>query len=122
MRWLRGSVFSKSEGEQKEKDFEKAKESLVAEGKRIFNDISRDWNSSLSLFLKDYSQNIQNEMDLSIKSFLSKNMQNQQSKRNNQNLEQTNLELKVKSLMTAEKTFETLQRKFSDMKLNAAKI
>lgn len=107
--------------EQKEKDFEKAKESLLAEGKRVFNDISRDWNSSLSLFLKDYAQNIQNELDLSMKSYFSKNTQNQQVKKNNQSLEQANLELKVKSLTTAERLYETLQRKFGDMKLSAAK-
>lgn len=108
--------------EEKERDLDKAKESLQSEGKRIFNELSRDWNSSLSLFLKDYTQNIQNELDQIIKSHLSKNMQAQQVKKNNQGLEQTNLELKLKSVTTAERLFETLQRKLGDMKLSALKI
>ena len=61
-------------------EFEKAKEHLSIEGKRIFNELSRDWSSTLSLFIKDYTQNVQSEIDLIIKNYLSKNLHIQQIK------------------------------------------
>lgn len=112
----------KKRAEQKEKDFDKAKEALLAEGKRIFNDISRDWNSSLTLFIKDYTQSIQNEIDLNTNNFISENMRIQNNKKNINNFEQTNLDQKFKGLSAAERIYDSMQKKFSDMKSNLTKI
>lgn len=102
--------------EEKERELKKVKENLMQEGRRIYADISRDWVTMIANYLKEFAQNITNEMDNILKSSAADKQLKLVNRKNEVQLSQQSIELKNKNILMAEKEFDMLFKKVSDIK------
>lgn len=102
--------------EERERELKKVKENLMQEGRRIYADISRDWVAMIANYLKEFAQNITNEMDNILKNSAADKQLKLVNRKSEVQLSQQSIELKNKNILMAEKEFDMLFKKVSDIK------
>ncbi len=112
---LRKRIPRKRE-EEKDREVKKAKESLSQEGKRIYMDSSRDWTAMLSNYIKEFAQNISNELDNILKAASTEKQFNITNKRGEMQITQQSIELKSRNIQMAEKEYEMLYKRVVELK------
>ena len=117
---LRTRIPRKRE-EEFEKEVEKGREFVQNEGKRMFNEVSRDWISGSINWVKEASQAITN-------SFEKQTRDAQQAKLNlvtqdkiQQQRYQASVDAQLRSLVTAERMKDTLATRYRDLYADAEK-
>lgn len=101
--------------EENERELTKAREILFQEAKRMFNESSRDWYGNISIWVKETTQNISNQIEKNMKDIqLGKINQLNQEKIQQQKMQQS-IEMIQRNILTAEKVKDQLAQRFRDM-------
>lgn len=101
--------------EEMERERNKAKESLNTEGKRMFNESSRDWVSNISLWIKEVSTNIMNEFERNTKDLQVMKMTQMNAEKTQQQKQQQSIDLLLRSISSADKIRDTMYTRFRDL-------
>jgi|GEM_PF-1333018 len=110
---LRKRIPRKRE-EEKERELKKARENLIQEGKRIYTDSSRDWVAALANYIREFAQNISNEVELILKGSVAAKQQALSDKRNEFQINQQSIDLKNRNIQFAEKEYDLLYRRLME--------
>ncbi|WP_313157712.1 hypothetical protein [Sphingobacterium multivorum] len=100
--------------EEKDREVKKARENLMQEGKRIYSDTSRDWIAALANYIREFAQNISNEVEQIIKGTIAAKQQALSDKRIDFQINQQSVDLKIKNIQLAEKEYELLYRRLME--------
>lgn len=101
--------------EEQDREVKKARENLMQEGKRIYTDSSRDWVTMLSNYIREFAQNIGNEVELILRNSVANKQQLLLNKRNDFQINQQSVDLKTRNIQMAEKEYDMLQRRFMEI-------
>jgi hypothetical protein len=97
--------------EEREKDLSKAKESLEQEGRRMFNDASRDWVTQLGTYIRDLSTSISGEIEQSVRAKAVQAVEQQDEKRRKVAMAQASVDARLKGVTLLERKIEPLLRR-----------
>ena len=100
--------------EEKERELKKARENLIQEGKRIYTDSSRDWVTALANYIREFAQNISNEVEQILKGSVAAKQQALSDKRNEFQINQQSIDLKNRNIQFAEKEYDLLYRRLME--------
>jgi hypothetical protein len=100
--------------EEKERELKKARENLIQEGKRIYTDSSRDWVAALANYIREFAQNISNEVEQILKGSVAAKQQALSDKRNEFQINQQSIDLKNRNIQFAEKEYDLLYRRIME--------
>ena len=101
--------------EEQDREVKKARENLMQEGKRIYTDSSRDWVAMLSNYIREFAQNISNEVELILRNSVANKQELLLNKRNEFQINQQSVDLKIRSIQMAEKEYDMLQRRLMEI-------
>lgn len=97
--------------EERERDLSKAQESLEQEGRRMFNDASRDWVTQLGTYIRDLSTSITGEIDQSMRAKTLQAVEQQDEKRRKVAMAQASVDARLKGVTMLERKIEPLLRR-----------
>ncbi len=100
--------------EELNKEFSKARELLLNECKRIFNDSSRDWSSTLATWVREISQNLNQQIDKSFRQFQHEKQNQLNQDRVLQQRQQQSIDLIQKNIQNAERIKDSMATKFRE--------
>lgn len=101
--------------EEYDREMLKARELLTQEGKRMYNESSRDWLGSLSNWIKEISLNFSNQIEKNIRETqLTKASQMNQEKIQQQKQQQS-IDLLLRSIQSAEKVKDQMNTRYREM-------
>lgn len=100
--------------EELKKEFTKARELLLSECKRIFNDSSRDWSSTLATWVREISQNLNQQIDKSFRQFQQEKQNQLNQDRVLQQRQQQSIDLIQKNIQNAERIKDAMATKFRE--------
>lgn len=101
--------------EEFERELGKARELLMNESRRMFNESSRDWVSNISNWAKEIVQNVTNQMERNIKDLQMAKVNQMNNERQQQQRLQQSLELFSRNIQSAERYKDQLQSRFRDL-------
>ena len=94
--------------EERERDVTRAQESLEQEGRRMFNDASRDWVTQVGTYLRDLSASINGEIEQSMRSQSIQIAEAQEQQRRKVGLEQASVDSRLKGVSVLERKLEPI--------------
>ena len=97
--------------EERERDLQKAREAMEQEGRRMFNDASRDWVTQLGTYVRDLTTSINAEIEQAIRTKTIKAGEEQEEKRRKVAMAQASVEARLKSVAQLERKIEPLLRR-----------
>lgn len=97
--------------EEREKDIYKAKEAVEQEGRRMFNDASRDWVTQLGTYIRDLSTSIAAEIEQAVRSKTIQAAETQDEKRRKTAMAQASVDARLKGITLLERKLEPLLRR-----------
>lgn len=100
--------------EELKKELTKARELILNECKRIFNDSSRDWSSALATWGREISQNLNQQIDRSFRQFQQEKQQQLTNDRILQQRQQQSIDLIQKNIQNAERIKDAMATKFRE--------
>lgn len=100
--------------EELKKELSKARELLLSECKRIFNDSSRDWSSALATWVREISQNLNQQIDKSFRQFQLEKQNQLNQDRVLQQRQQQSIDLIQKNIQNAERIKDAMATKFRE--------
>lgn len=101
--------------EEHEKELSKAREFLMQEAKRMFNESSRDWTANISTWIKDIVQNINSQFEKNIKEIQSNKIDKMNVDKSKQQRLQQSIDMIQANITSAERIKESLAGKFRDI-------
>ncbi len=101
--------------EEFERELGKAKEVLLQESKRMFNDSSRDWTSNISNWIKDTMQNINNQIERNMKDLQTQKVSAMNQEKAQLQKQQQSVELLLRSIQSAERVRDQVTTRYRDM-------
>lgn len=101
--------------EEFEREKTKAQEMLAQEGKRIFNESSRDWGGAISNWMRETAQLIQNQIDKNIREMMTNKAQTLNNEKQQQQRAQQSIDLIQRNIQSAERYRDQLMQKFRDL-------
>lgn len=105
----------KKRQEEFERELGKAKELLLQESKRMFNDSSRDWTGNISNWMRDASQNINLQIEKNIKELQQHKSQLMNQEKLQLQKQQQSVELLLRNIQTAERVKDQMNTRYRDM-------
>ncbi|MCU7551422.1 hypothetical protein OCK74_20030 [Chitinophagaceae bacterium LB-8] len=107
--------------EEQDKELNRARETTMQECKRMFNESSRDWQSSVSNWIRDVGQNILVQIEANIKNQGQQKLQQLNIERMQQQRSQQSIDTLHRNFGYAEKSKDALISKFRDSFSNIEK-
>ena len=115
------SRIPKKRKEEFIREMNKARELLYTESRRMFNECSRDWMTSVSTWLRDVFQNINNQVDKNLRDMQTARAAQLQREKTQQQRLQQSIELIQKNIGAAERIKDQLSGKLKDIILETEK-
>jgi hypothetical protein len=100
--------------EEFEREKAKAQELLSQEGKRMFNESSRDWTGAISNWMRETAQLIQGQIDKNIREMQQNKTQQLNNEKQQQQRIQQSVDLFQRNIQTAERHRDQLTQRFRD--------
>lgn len=100
--------------EELHKELTKARELLLNECRRIFNDSSRDWSGALATWVREISQHLNQQVDKSFKQFQQDKQYQLNQDRVVQQRQQQSIDLIQKNIQSAERIKDAMATKFRE--------
>jgi t-SNARE complex subunit (syntaxin) len=100
--------------EEFEREKAKAQDLLSQEGKRMFNESSRDWTSAISNWMRETAQLIQAQIDKNIREMQQNKTQQLNNEKQQQQRIQQSVDLFQRNIQTAERHRDQLTQRFRD--------
>ena len=97
--------------EERERDVQKAREAMEQEGRRMFNDASRDWVTQLGTYVRDLTTSINAEIEQAIRTKTIQAGEEQEEKRRKVAMAQASVDARLKSVAQLERRIEPLLRR-----------
>ena len=97
--------------EERAKDVQKATEAMEQEGRRMFNDASRDWVTQLGTYIRDLSTSISSEIEQSVRAKAMQSVEQQDEKRRKVAMAQASVDARLKGVTLLERKIEPLLRR-----------
>jgi len=107
--------------EEFERELNKAREFLLQESRRIFNDSSRDWAANLSSWIRDTMQNLTGQIDQRIKDMQTARLTKLNEEKAHQLRMQQSIDIIQRNLQSAEKVKDAMISRFKDLLLETQK-
>lgn len=101
--------------EEFERELAKAKDILVQESKRMFNDSSRDWTTNISNWIKDTTQNINLQIERNMKDLASQKAGQMNQEKVQQQKQQQSIDMLLRSIQSAERVKDQMNTRYRDM-------
>lgn len=101
--------------EEYERELLKARELLLNEAKRMYNESSRDWYSNISVWIKETIQNINNQVEKNMKDMQAGKAGKINQEKNQQQKLQQSIELIQRNIQSAEKVKDQLAQRFREL-------
>lgn len=101
--------------EEFDRELGKARELLTQEGKRMYNESSRDWLAAMFNWVKDINQHIGIQVEKNMKDYQLNKVQKANNEKNQQQKQQQTIDLFIKSLQMADKMRDQMQLKYRDI-------
>ena len=101
--------------EEFEREIGKAKEVLLQESKRMFNDSSRDWTTNIANWIKDTTQNISLQIERNMKDLLTQRASQMNQEKIQQQKQQQSIDLLIRSIQSAEKVKDQMNTRYREM-------
>jgi hypothetical protein len=108
--------------EEFERELGKAKEGLLQESKRMFNDSSRDWTTNIANWIKDTTQNISLQIERNMKDVVTQKASLMNQEKIQQQKQQQSIDLLLRSIQSAEKVKDQLNTRYREMLTETKKI
>lgn len=101
--------------EEFERELGKAKDLLQQESKRMFNDSSRDWINNISNWIRDTTQNINQQIDRNMRDLQSQRSGQMNQEKQQLQKQQQSVELLLRNIQSAERVKDQLVTRYRDM-------
>ncbi len=101
--------------EEQEKELAKAREFLIQESKRMFNESSRDWVTNISTWVKDMVQNIGTQFEKNLKDIQTEKMGKMNVDKSKQQRLQQSIDTIQGNITSAERAKDQLSGKFREV-------
>lgn len=100
--------------EEFDREMQKAKENLQQEGKKMMSDVSKDWQSQLSMWLRDMTNLLSARYEKELKQFSAQKMDEVNNKKSTIQKNAQAIDGINRRLSTAEKAVDNCQRSYRD--------
>ena len=111
---LRKRIPRKRE-EEYNRELNKAKDILQNEAKRMYNESSREWINNIANWIKEVNQNINQQLEKSIKEFQNTKIAQGNAEKQQQQRIQQSIDLIQTNILSAEKVKDQLSMRFRDL-------
>jgi hypothetical protein len=101
--------------EEFERELGKAKDILQQESKRMFNDSSRDWTGNISNWMRDTTQNINQQIERNMKDQQTQKSSQMNQEKVQQQKQQQSVELLLRGIQSAERVKDQMVTRYRDM-------
>lgn len=102
--------------EETDREVNKAKDSIIQEGKRIYAEASRDWVQNITSWLKDVANQVTIEVEKLLKSVADKKVAQLSNEKSSQARSQQSIDNALRNIQNAERSLGTAAGKFNEIK------
>jgi BMFP domain-containing protein YqiC len=96
--------------EEREREVQRSQDALEQEGRRMFNDASRDWVAQLATYIRDLAASINAEVEQSIRAKGQQVIEEMDVLRRKAGIEQANVDARMKGVMLLDRKLQTIMR------------